>query len=154
MMCGGSGLLARGASHPGAGGESAGPAVVHRWEACIGGKSLQAGREASWHSGRQAFQRVPGARHPPVAATPGPVQVLNAYVDHLTRGSRPSSAKVEFFVKDGTVLTPIRAELPAYGSLGPLFLAFGLITQEDLQAGVGSYALGARAPGGPSLPLL
>ena len=140
-------------------------------------------------------------------------QVLNAYVDTLSRGQRPAPAQVEFFVKEGrcapdsrpcrelrcasqiaceagcaqhaglagadsrskeegvsragagrrkgtdgqsqgnpcaaapppacSVLTPIRAELPAYGSLGPLFLAFGLITAEELQAGAGNYATGA-----------
>lgn len=52
-------------------------------------------------------------------------------------------AQVEFFVKEGSVLTPIRADLPGYGSLGPLFLAFGLITAEELQAGAGNYATGA-----------
>ncbi|GAB4823551.1 hypothetical protein N2152v2_010597 [Parachlorella kessleri] len=70
------------------------------------------------------------------------LKVLNAYVDQLSRGMRPPAAKVEFFVKDGAVLTPIRADLPAYGSLGPLFLAFGLISQEELAAGVGSCSLG------------
>ena len=69
-------------------------------------------------------------------------------MDHLSRGMRPPAAKVEFFVKDGAVLTPIRADLPAYGSLGPLFMAFGLITQEELAAGVGSCSLGERAADG------
>ncbi len=71
------------------------------------------------------------------------MQVLNAYVDNLSRGVRPAAAQVEFFVKDGSALTPIRAELPAYGSLGPLFLAFGLITQEELAAGAGNCTTGA-----------
>lgn len=33
----------------------------------------------------------------------------------------------------------IPAELPPYGSLGPLFYAFGLITREELKGGVGAH---------------
>ncbi len=33
----------------------------------------------------------------------------------------------------------MEAELPANGSLGPLFYAFGLITREQLLDGMGSY---------------
>jgi len=38
-------------------------------------------------------------------------------------------------VKDGEHLTRIDALLPSTGSLGPLFYAFGLITEEELKAG-------------------
>lgn len=47
-------------------------------------------------------------------------------------------------------LAQIPAELPAYGSLGPLFYAFGLITQEELKRGFGACGgEGERAPLGP-----
>lgn len=49
----------------------------------------------------------------------------------------PRSATCEFFVKDGDRLGRVEALLPSTGSLGPLFYAFGLITEEELQAGTG-----------------
>lgn len=45
----------------------------------------------------------------------------------------------------------IPAELPAYGSLGPLFYAFGLITQDELKDGFGSCGQGAPSIGLPVL---
>lgn len=44
---------------------------------------------------------------------------------------------MEFWVKDGEHLTRIDALLPSTGSLGPLFYAFSLITEEELKAGTG-----------------
>ncbi|KAK9817188.1 hypothetical protein WJX72_010816 [[Myrmecia] bisecta] len=71
------------------------------------------------------------------------LKLLNNYVDELTRGGFTSSASVEFWVKeDGGLLTKIQAELPAYGSLGPLFYAFGLISSEELRSGIGTYERG------------
>lgn len=64
-------------------------------------------------------------------------QALNSYVEQVARGITPRSTSVEFWVKDGEHLTRIDAQLPSTGSLGPLFFAFGLISQEELQAGKG-----------------
>jgi len=58
-------------------------------------------------------------------------------VEQVARGITPRSTSVEFWVKDGEHLTRIDAQLPSTGSLGPLFFAFGLISQEELQAGTG-----------------
>lgn len=73
------------------------------------------------------------------------LQALNAYADQLSQGLRPQAAKLTFYVRggEGEALTEIPAELPAYGSLGPLFYAFGLITQEELKEGYGSCGQGA-----------
>ncbi|KAG2489643.1 hypothetical protein HYH03_011922 [Edaphochlamys debaryana] len=62
------------------------------------------------------------------------LQVLNAYVDDLAKGLSPSPARLEFYVREAGALMKREAELPATGSLAPLFYAFGLITAEELQA--------------------
>lgn len=67
------------------------------------------------------------------------VQILNSYVDDLSRGNEVTTSQVEFFVEEDKQLIHIVAELPSYGSLGPLFYAFGLITAEELSKGVGAY---------------
>lgn len=61
------------------------------------------------------------------------LQLLNNYADVLKRGLPPEPATITFFVKqaDGS-LSQISAELPSNGSLGSLFLAFGLITAEEI----------------------
>ncbi len=65
-------------------------------------------------------------------------QALNSYVEQLARGSSPPSTTLEFWVKDGEQrMARIQALLPASGSLGPLFYAFGLITEEELRSGTG-----------------
>ncbi len=71
------------------------------------------------------------------------MQRLNAYVDELQRSGRVQPSGVDFWVLEDSRLTKISAELPGYGSLGPLFYAFGLISTEELQAGAGSYSDGA-----------
>eukprot|EP00775_Hariotina_reticulata_P002792 gene2792-3085_t len=63
------------------------------------------------------------------------LKALNSYVEQVARGITPRSTSVEFWVKDGEHLTRIDALLPSTGSLGPLFYAFGLITEEELKAG-------------------
>lgn len=63
-----------------------------------------------------------------------PLQVLNAYVDDLAKGLSPPPAHLEFYVREAGALMKREAELPATGSLAPLFYAFGLITAEELQA--------------------
>lgn len=74
------------------------------------------------------------------------LQALNSYVEQVARGITPRSTSVEFWVKDGEHLTRIDAQLPSTGSLGPLFFAFGLISQEELQAGTG--VCGGEGQGG------
>lgn len=71
------------------------------------------------------------------------MQLLNAYCDDVAHGRRPAAARLEFWVREGDGrLARIEAPLPAHGSLGPLFLAFGLITEGDLLGGIGSSELG------------
>ena len=70
------------------------------------------------------------------------MQRLNAYVDEVRRGARVQPSSVDFWVIEDGRLTKITAELPYYGSLGPLFYAFGLISTEELQAGAGAYSDG------------
>ena len=73
-----------------------------------------------------------------------PEQALNAYCDDVASGRRPAAARLEFFVREADgVLGRVEAPLPAHGSLGPLFLAFGLITEEELRQGAGTAELGA-----------
>ncbi|KAL4436733.1 hypothetical protein ABPG75_003872 [Micractinium tetrahymenae] len=69
------------------------------------------------------------------------LKVLNVYADSLSQGLRPEAATVTFYVRRGEGddgLRQVTAELPSYGSLGPLFFAFGLITQEELRQGAGA----------------
>lgn len=74
------------------------------------------------------------------------LQVLNCYIDDLSRGNDVTTSKVEFFVEEDKQLKHIVAELPSYGSLGPLFYAFGLITADELSSGVGAYHGGIVFP--------
>ena len=69
-------------------------------------------------------------------------QLFNNYVAKLTQGQHISAARVTFWLIDGDSLSRVDAELPAYGSLGPLFHAFGLISAEELKNGAGSYISG------------
>mmetsp|Transcript_35180 Transcript_35180/g.90006 ORF Transcript_35180/g.90006 Transcript_35180/m.90006 type:complete len:629 (+) Transcript_35180:339-2225(+) len=70
------------------------------------------------------------------------LKALNGYVDALTRRMLTSmdSRTLVFYVREGEKMQKISAELPANGSLGPLFYAFGLISKEDLLSGQGSYS--------------
>ena len=52
------------------------------------------------------------------------------------------STAVKFYVVEDGRLTPVTAQLPQYGSLAPLFYAFGLITNEELQQSVSNKELG------------
>lgn len=65
------------------------------------------------------------------------MQVLNAYVAELGGLQRHAAAKVSFFIRAAAGLQRIEAELPPQGSLGPLFLAFDLITLAELEGGAG-----------------
>lgn len=65
------------------------------------------------------------------------LQVLNAYVAELGGLQRHAAAKVSFFIRAAAGLQRIEAELPPQGSLGPLFLAFDLITLAELEGGAG-----------------
>ncbi|BDA42157.1 hypothetical protein COCOBI_03-0420 [Coccomyxa sp. Obi] len=67
------------------------------------------------------------------------LMLLNSYVDELQKRGKVTSATVKFWVIEDGRLTQITAELPTYGSLGPLFYAFSLISADELQSGAGSY---------------
>lgn len=65
------------------------------------------------------------------------------YADQLSQGLRPQAAQLTFYVRQGgddDGLGEVAAELPSYGSLGPLFYAFGLISEEELRQGAGSVS--------------
>ncbi|KAL4858162.1 hypothetical protein ACK3TF_001655 [Chlorella vulgaris] len=70
------------------------------------------------------------------------LKALNVYADQLSQGMRPQPAQLTFYVRqegsEDDVLGQVSAELPSYGSLGPLFFAFGLISEEELRQGAGS----------------
>ena len=51
---------------------------------------------------------------------------------------------ISFWVREDDSFVKIEAELPSHGSLGPLFYAFGLISDEELRQGYGSYDAGGR----------
>lgn len=71
------------------------------------------------------------------------LKALNVYADQLSQGLRPQAAKLTFFVRqesEDEALGQISAELPSYGSLGPLFFAFGLISEEELKQGAGAVS--------------
>lgn len=71
-------------------------------------------------------------------------------MEQVARGITPRSTSVEFWVKDGEHLTRIDAQLPSTGSLGPIFFAFGLISEEELQAGAGGCSGGSSSGGSSS----
>ena len=62
---------------------------------------------------------------------------LNGYVDALSRDEAVQPATLMFYIKEADGLVPLEAVLPKHGSLGPLFYAFGLITEDELSSGVG-----------------
>ena len=72
------------------------------------------------------------------------VQVLNNYVASLTQEQHIDAGRVTFWLLDGASLSRVDAELPGHGSLGPLFHAFGLISDEELRSGAGSYLTGEQ----------
>ncbi|KAK9901712.1 hypothetical protein WJX75_009812 [Coccomyxa subellipsoidea] len=67
------------------------------------------------------------------------LMLLNSYVDELQRRGKVQTATVNFWVIEDGRLTQLSAELPGYGSLGPLFYAFNLISADEMQSGAGSY---------------
>lgn len=67
-------------------------------------------------------------------------------MDQISAGRVPVASTVVFYVRDATAvagangansdgLARVEALLPASGSLGPLFYAFGLISRDELDAG-------------------
>lgn len=70
------------------------------------------------------------------------VQLLNAYADELRNIGKCKTVSLEFLVRRGDGLQKVHAELPSTGSLGPLFLAFGLITMQEYKAGAGQLPEG------------
>lgn len=80
-------------------------------------------------------------------ACPDP-QALNAYVEKLGRGMAPGSLHLEFWVRDETAsrnLSKVVTDLPSSGALEPLFYCFGLISDDELQAGLASKGATAAA---------
>lgn len=59
------------------------------------------------------------------------LQVLNEYIDRLSRGKMLFQQRVEFCTVAGEDISTIKAVLPASGNLGPLFHAFGLISEAE-----------------------
>ncbi|KAK9788016.1 hypothetical protein WJX73_008286 [Symbiochloris irregularis] len=85
------------------------------------------------------FSADPAAR----AQNSASLQALNAYVSELgQRGGNRKAVSLCFYAPGAHELRQISAELPRHGSLGPLFLAFGLISAEELEAGAGLIAEG------------
>lgn len=59
------------------------------------------------------------------------LKVLNEYIDRLSRGKMLFQQRVEFCTVAGEDISTIKAVLPASGNLGPLFHAFGLISEAE-----------------------
>jgi hypothetical protein len=60
-------------------------------------------------------------------------------VEKLGRGAVPGALRLEFWVRDAAApggLAAVAADLPAAGALEPLFHGFGLISDEELAAGL------------------
>ena len=72
------------------------------------------------------------------------LQALNNYVDSTAKHQVQQSVLISFWVREDDSFVKIEAELPSHGSLGPLFYAFGLISDEELRQGYGSYDAGGR----------
>ena len=62
----------------------------------------------------------------------GLLQLLNSYIDCLSRGEPVSHLTVSFFVLNAHHIKKVQVEMTASGSLAPLFHAFGLISEEEL----------------------
>ena len=71
-----------------------------------------------------------------------PLQALNNYVGSSAKRQVQQSVPISFWVREDDSFVKVEAELPSHGSLGPLFYAFGLITDEELRQGYGSYDAG------------
>lgn len=63
------------------------------------------------------------------------MQVLNGYIDELSRGNAPPPANLLFYVKNEQTdqLAQVAANLSTSGSLAPLFFAFGFINADELR---------------------
>ena len=60
------------------------------------------------------------------------LQVLNHYIDCLSKGQPLFQRRIRFYVANTSHVRTLEVELPASGSLIPLFNAFGLISAEEL----------------------
>ena len=60
------------------------------------------------------------------------LQVLNHYIDCLSKGLPLFQRRIRFYLAHVSHMRTLEVELPASGSLMPLFNAFGLITAEEL----------------------
>lgn len=58
---------------------------------------------------------------------------LNSYADLVSQGERPSAVRLEFYIREVSgVFARIDSYLTEEGSLGPLFRAFGLLTEAEV----------------------
>ena len=77
------------------------------------------------------------------------MQALNAYVAEASRGGRCAPTSLLFHVQQGGAgCSTVQAELPAHGSLGPLFHAFGLASSAEVDAGAGLLGSTGEGPAG------
>lgn len=69
-------------------------------------------------------------------------------MEQLGRGLAPGGVRLEFWVRESAApaaaLSRVAVELPASGALEPLFFSFGLISEDELRAGLASASGGAR----------
>lgn len=68
------------------------------------------------------------------------MQALNTYLDDVSRKGSSETVALSFWVKEKSSeeLVLLKTELPAWGSIGPLLYAFGVISEEQLLDGTGN----------------
>ena len=59
------------------------------------------------------------------------MQVLNDYIDRLSRGQPLFQHNVQFCTANGGEIRTVEVVLPVSGNLGPLFHAFGLMSEDE-----------------------
>lgn len=62
------------------------------------------------------------------------LKVLNAYVQHLSKGEPVSQHNIRFCTVNAGHINKVEVELPSSGSLSPLFHAFGLISDDEFSS--------------------
>lgn len=71
--------------------------------------------------------------------------MLNSYITDLTDEGCCKPSTVHFYHHaPGQTPQLKQAEMPGHGTLGPLFRAFGLITEQDLLDGIGKLQPGVQ----------
>lgn len=62
------------------------------------------------------------------------LKVLNNYLDEVASGAPPTPSRLEFYVKENGGLKRVEAFLSGNSGLVPLFHAFGLVTDDELNS--------------------